>query len=153
MTTTIDLSTIAFTLVRDASTLMDSIDPGTHAVTDHDYGPITLRARRVYTPQLDTLTLIAYHGDLLVATVLVANNGSRITARIHQMCLGGVLFTRHGDWGFVGIGRVAGHRRRFTLTTNRDHTWRIEVNAEHPTTWPNLDAAAHHISDTYAPTR
>jgi len=153
MTTTIDLSTIAFALIRDASTLMDSIDPGTRAVTDHDYGPITLRARRVYTPQQDTLTLIAYHGDQLVATVLAANNGDRITARIHQMWLGGVLFTRHGAWEFVGIARVAGQRRRFTLTTTRNHAWRVEVNGDHPTTWPSIAAAAHHITDTYAPTR
>jgi hypothetical protein len=103
MTTTAALHNIAFALVRDAGNLMDSIDPGTTLLAEHDYGPLTIRARRVYTLQQDTLTLIAYHGDQLAATVIASNNGHRVTARIHQILIAGVLFKRSGDWGFVGI--------------------------------------------------
>ena len=152
MTTTTALHNVAFALVRDAAHLMDSIDPGTTVLTAHDYDPLTIRARRVYTLEQDTLTLIAYHGNQLAATVIAANNRHRVTARIHQILIAGVLFKRSGDWGFVGIGRVAGRRRRFGLTANRRHNWRVDVNGEQPTIWPSLDAAACHITDTYAPT-
>ena len=152
MTTTAALHNVAFALVRDAATLMDSIDPGTTLLTAHDYGPLTIRARRVYSLQQDTLTLIAYHGDQLAATVIASNNGHRVTARIHQILIAGMLFKRSGHWGFIGIGRVAGRRRRFGLTANRDHNWRVDINGEQPTIWPSLDAAAAHITDTYAPT-
>lgn len=80
MTTSTALHNIAFALIRDAETLMDAIDPGTTMLADHGYGHITIRARRVYTPTQDTLTLIAYHGDQLVATVIASNNGHRVTA-------------------------------------------------------------------------
>ncbi|CQD24276.1 hypothetical protein BN1232_06137 [Mycobacterium lentiflavum] len=148
MTTTAALHNVAFALVRDAAHLMDSIDPGTSVLSAHDYGPLTIRARRVYTLEQDTLTLIAYHGHQLVATIIVSNNGERVTARIHQILFAGVLFKRSGDWGFVGIGR----RRRFGLTANPDHRWRVDINGEQPTIWPSLDAAATHIADTYSPT-
>jgi hypothetical protein len=152
MTTTIAPHNIAFALVRDAAHLMDSIDPGTTVLTAHDYGPLTIRARRVYTLEHDTLTLIAYHGDQLAATIIASNNGQRVTARIHQILIAGVLFKRSSDWGFVGIARVAGRRRRFGLTANPDHRWRVDINGEQPTIWPSLDAAAAHIAETYAPT-
>lgn len=152
MTTTTALHNIAFALVHDAETLMDAVDPGTTMLAEHPYGPVTIRTRRVYTPTQDTLTLIAYHDDQLVATVIASNNGRRVTARIHQMSVAGVLFKRHGDWGFVGIGNVAGHRRRFGLTANRNQSWRLNVNGEEPTAWSSLDDAAAHITTTYAPT-
>lgn len=150
--TTTALHSIAFALVHDAAHLMDAIDPGTSVLSAHDYRPLTIRARRVYTLEHDTLTLIAYHGNQLAATVIASNNGHRVTARIHQILVAGLLFKRSGDWGFVGIGRVGGRRRRFELTTNRAHNWRVDVNGEQPTEWPSLDAAAAHITDTYAPT-
>ena len=152
MTTTDALHNVAFALVRDAGNLMDSIDPGTTLLAEHDYGPLTIRTRRAYSLQQDTLTLIAYHGHQLAATVIASNTGHRVTARIHQILIAGVLFKRHGDWGFVGIGRVAGRRRRFGLTANRGRRWRVDVNGEEPTMWPSLDDAAVHITDTYAPT-
>ncbi|KMO69836.1 hypothetical protein [Mycolicibacterium chlorophenolicum] len=151
MTTTTAQPNIAFALVRDAEALMDAVDPGATLLADHDYGPITIRARRVYTPTQDTLTLIAYHEHQLVATIIASNNGHRVTARIHQIFVAGVLFKRHGDWGFVGIGRVDGRRRRFGLTANRNHGWRVDVNGEEPTLWSSLDDAATHITTTYAP--
>lgn len=118
MTTTTTLHNLAFALVRDAATLMDAIDPGTTVLAAHDYGPVTIRARRAYTPERDALTLIAYHDDELVATVIASNNGYRVSARIHQFAVSGVLFKRHGDWGFVGIGRIEGRRRRIVLTAS-----------------------------------
>lgn len=152
MTTTTTLHNLAFALVRDAATLMDAIDPGTTVLAAHDYGPITIRARRAYTPERDALTLIAYHDDELVATVIASNNGHRVSARIHQFAVSGVLFKRHGDWGFVGIGRIDGRRRRIGLTALRGHGWRVEVSGEEATMWPSLDVAASHIADIHGPT-
>jgi len=43
---------------------------------------IAIRTRRVYNPQQDSLTLIVYHGDQIAATIIAANNGNRVTARI-----------------------------------------------------------------------
>jgi len=152
MTTTAALHTIAFDLVRDAADLMDAVDPGATRLTNHDYGHLTIKTRRVYTPERDTLTLIAYRGEDLAATVLAVNTGARVTARIHQLNIAGIVFTRRGNWGFTGIGRVDGRRRRFTLTYHRTLGWRVEVNRDEPTTWPTLDAAAEHIAATYNPT-
>lgn len=143
---------IAFDLIRDAGALMDSIDPGTTAITTDAYRPMAIRTRRVYNPQQDSLTLIAYHGDRLAATIIATNTGSRVSARIHQIRIGGVLFTRRGTWTFVGIARVCGRRRRFTLTTRREGGWRIDVNGEQPAICTDLDDAARHITDSYHPT-
>lgn len=153
MTTTTDLHTIGFALVADAEQLMDAVEPGDTVLVAHDYGPVTIRTRRVYTPERDSLTLIATQGDDLAASVIATTKGSRVSARIHQMRLAELLFTRHGDWGFVAIGRVKGRRRRFELTATRDRTWQVQVNGEDPTAWPSLTAAAEHITTTYAPTR
>ncbi|GAB5018633.1 hypothetical protein [Mycobacterium avium] len=152
MNYTIAPHTVAFDLIRDAASLMDDVEVGSTTLTDHPYSPMAIRARRVYTPQLDTLTLLAYHGDRLAATIIASNNGKRTTARIHQIRVADVLFTRRGNWTFIGIGRVAGRRRRFTLTTRPQGGWRIDVNGEQPLICPDLDAAARHISDTYHPT-
>ena len=144
---------IAFDLIRDAAALMDSIDPGATALTEHDYGLMVIRTRRVYNPQQDSLTLIAYHDDQVAATIIATNNRDRITARIHQIRVGDVLFTRRGDWTFIGIARVGGRRRRFTLTTRRQGGWRVDVNGHQPVICADLDSAAHHITDDYHPTR
>ena len=152
-TTTLELHTIGFALVADAERLMDAVEPGATVLADHDYGPVTIRTRRVYTPERDTLTLIAMHGDDLAASVIATTKGSRISARIHQMRFAELLFTRHGDWGFVAIGRVEGRRGRFELTATRNRAWQVLVNGEDPTAWPSLTAAAEHITTTYAPTR
>jgi hypothetical protein len=143
---------IAFDLIRDATELMDSIDPGTTALATDSYRPMAIRTRRVYNPQQDSLTLIAYHGDQIAATVIVTNNGTRVAARIHQIRVGDVLFTRRGIWTFVGIAPVEGRRRRFTLTTRRAGGWRIDVNGEQPAICADLDAAARHITERYHPT-
>ena len=145
--------TIGFALVADAATLMDAVDPGDTELTNHHYGPVTIRTRRVYTPDRDTLTLFASHGDDLAASVIATTKGSRVVARIHQMRLAELLFTRHSDWGFVALGRVEGRRRRFELTATRAHTWRVQVNGDDPTEWPTLADAAHHIATTYAPAK
>ncbi len=142
---------IAFDLIRDAARLMDSIDPGAAAIPEDSYRPMAIRTRRVYNPQQDSLTLIAYHGDQIAATIIATNNGGRITARIHQIRVGGVLFTRRGDWTFIGIARVEGRRRRFTLTTRPQGGWRIDVNGEEPVICADIDAAAHHITERYHP--
>jgi hypothetical protein len=142
---------IAFDLIRDAGALMDSIDPGTTALATDSYRPMAIRTRRVYNPQQDSLTLIAYHGDQIAATIIATNNGARVAARIHQIRVGVVLFTRRGTWTFVGIARVGGRRRRFTLTTRRAGGWRIDVNGEQPAICADLDAAARHITDSYHP--
>jgi hypothetical protein len=151
MNTTTAPYNLAFALVRDAAKLMDAVDPGTTTLPDHEYGPVAIRTRRFYRPQQDTLTLIAYHGEQLAATVIATNNGQRVTARVHEMRAAGILFRRHGDWGFIGTGRVDGVRRRFELTATRDHRWRVDVNGEDPTTWPTVTAAVEHITATYAP--
>jgi hypothetical protein len=151
MTTILDLHAIGFALVADAERLMDAVEPGATVLTDHTYGPVTIRTRRVYTPERDSLTLIAMHGDDLAASVIATTKGSRVSARIHQMRLAELLFTRHGGWGFVAIGRVEGRRRRFELTATRDRAWQVQVNSEDPTVWPSLTAAAEHITTTYAP--
>lgn len=143
---------IAFDLIRDAADLMDSIDPGATALAEDSYRPMAIRTRRVYNPQQDSLTLIAYHGDQIAATIIATNNGARVTARIHQIRVGDVLFTRRGDWTFIGIGRVEGRRRRFTLTTRPRGGWRVDVNGDQPTICADLDGAAHHITDNYHPT-
>lgn len=153
MTTTLDLHTIGFALVADAEKLMDAVEPGATVLAEHGYGPVTIRTRRVYTPERDTLTLIAMHGEDLAASVIATTKGSRVSARLHQMRFADLLFTRHGDWGFVAIGRVEGRRRRFELTATRERTWQVQVNGEDPTVWPSLAAAAEHISTTYSPTR
>jgi len=147
------LHELAFALVRDAQDLMDATDPGATVIADHPYGPtITLRARRVYSPQHDSLTLIAYHGEQLVAAVIATHTGARLTARIHQMRVAGMLFTRHSDWSFLGRPRIAGQRRRFLLTASRPHGWTLDANGEQPTTtWPTLAAAADHITTSYPP--
>jgi len=144
--------TIAFDLIRDAASLMDAVDPGATALSDSRYSPMVIRARRVYNPQRDTLTLIAYHGGRLAATIIASHNGKRITARIHQIRVADVLFTRRGDWTFIGIGRVDGRRRRFTLTTRPRGDWRIDANGEQPAICPDLDAVARHITERYHPT-
>jgi hypothetical protein len=153
MTTTLDLHTIGFALVADAEKLMDAVEPGATVLAEHGYGPVTIRTRRVYTPERDTLTLIAMHGEDLAASVIATTKGSRVSARLHQMRFAGLLFTRHGDWGFVAIGRVEGRRRRFELTATRERTWQVQVNGENPTVWPSLAAAGEHINTTYSPTR
>jgi hypothetical protein len=132
---------------------MDAVEPGDTVLTDHTYGPVTIRTRRVYTPERDSLTLIAMHDDDVAASVIATRKGSRVSARIHQMRLAGLLFTRHGDWGFVAIGRVEGRRRRFELTATRDRAWQVQVNGEDPTVWPSPTAAAEHITTTYSPTQ
>ena len=143
---------IAFDLIRDAAALMDSIDPGAATLTANSYQPMAIRTRRVYNPQQNSLTLIAYHGDQIAATIIATNNGTRVTARIHQIRVGGVLFARRGDWTFIGIARVEGRRRRFTLTTRPQGGWRVDVNGEEPAICATLDAAARHITERYHPT-
>lgn len=140
---------IAFDLIRDVTALMDSTDPGATALPENSYHPMAIRTRRVYNPQQDNLTLIAYHDGQIAATIIATNNGARVTARIHQIRVGGVLFTRRGDWTFIGISRVQGRRRRFTLTTRSRGGWRVDVNGDQPAICNDLDAAAHHITDTY----
>ena len=134
---------------------MDTIDPGHSTLAEHDYGPLTIRARRVWTPRHDSLTLIAYHGEQLVATVIATHNGQRLSARIHQLYLAGLLFTRHGDWDFIARTRTrtrtGDQQRRLTLTASRAHGWRLHLTGEDTTVWPTLDAAAAHIA-AYPPT-
>ena len=143
---------VAFDLIRDAADLMDSIDPGATVLEDHAYRPISIRTRRVYNPYHDSLTLIAYRGAQIAATIIATNNGGRVTARIHQIRVGSVLFTRRGDWTFIGLARVAGKRRRFTLTTRARGGWRVDVNGDQPAIFADLDAADQHITATYHPT-
>jgi hypothetical protein len=143
---------IAFDLIRDAANLMDAIDPGTTVLEDHAYRPMAIRTRRVYNPEHDSLTLIAYHGDQITGTIIATNNGNKVTARIHQIRVGNVLFTRRGDWTFIGIARVDSRRRRFTLTTRARGGWRLDVNGDQPVIFADLDAAAHHITGGYHPT-
>ena len=150
MTTTAP-HTIAFALVRDAEALLDDIDPGDTTLADHRYGPITVRTRRVYSPRQDSLTLIAYQAGQIAATVIAINDGHRVTARIHQIAVAGVLFTRHSTWGFLGRAQVNGQARRFTLTASRTQSWRVEVNGDEPSLWPSLDHVAAHIATAYHP--
>jgi hypothetical protein len=151
MTYTTAPHSVAFDLIRDAGVLMDAVDPGTTTLATDAYRPMAIRTRRVYNPHQDSLTLIAYHGDQIAATIIASNDGLRLSARIHQIRVGDVLFTRRGTWTFVGIARVDGRRRRFTLTTRREGGWRIDVNGEQPAICDDLDAAAQHITDGYHP--
>lgn len=152
MTTTIPQAfTVAFALAADAAELIDNTEPGQATLPGHKYGPFDIRTRRTYTPERDTLTLIAYHDGQMMASIVAVNNGAKTVARIHQMRIGDLVIKRTTDHSFTGIGRVDGQRRRFTLTVHRGQGWTVDVNGEEPTRWLNFTEAANHITDTYHP--
>jgi hypothetical protein len=145
-TPTPETHSVAFALVRDAASLMDTVDPGMTSLAGHDYAPVTVRVRRIYSPRQDSLTLIAYHGREVVATVIAARMGQRLIARIHQIRVAGMLFTRHSAWGFVTTATIAGRARRLTLTGSFAGQWRLEITGEAPADFADLDAAAAHLT-------